>query len=275
MKRSILIATMLSIVILMLSSCASGPPKIQYTTDIQVKLAQNIQAEQKKEGITIKLEPIDDKIYEKSHFKQNFDVIYTPLLSSNPVQEKKEFLVDFFHKLTPFNVTIINNTDHILRMRDSRVVFIDPNDDEPIYALDKAAITEDMESLPVYEKLGKIIKEKYPQTAQEFIETQLFKNISKVVEKLKFVNGFNKEIMPDMKYSGIIVFPIEPELAADGKISFIDMVSKTDNAGNPTKKVRFDYLVQAMNRYWRYNPASDSEWKEISEQEYKAGQTKQ
>ncbi len=273
MKRSILMLTLVSIVILMLTSCASGPPKIKYTTDFQVKLIDKSTVEQVKEGITIKLEPIDDKIYEKSYFTQEFDVVYTPFLAEKPVRDKKEILIDFFHKQTPFNVTIINNTDHILRMRDSRVIFVDPNSDEPLMALDKAGLSDDIESLPVFGKITNYISEKYPQTKDYVdIDEAVEKNIGKVIKKLKFVNGFNREIMPSMKYSGIIVFPVENEAAADGKISFIDMVSKTDKAGNPTEKVRFDYFVQAVKRYWRFNPASDTEWKEINEQEYKDGQ---
>ena len=273
MKKRLLITMLLLIVLVILSSCATTP-KIQYGTDYQVILSKNSPAEQKKEGITIKLEPIDDKIYDQSYFKQDFTVIYTPLLATEPVQAEKELLIEFFYKQTPLNVTIINNTDHILRMRDSRVCFIDPNSDEPIMALDQATIMGDLESLPIYEYLGKKLKENYPQTKQSYIDSQLMMNIPKIVQKLKFINGFNREIMPDMKYSGIIVFPIDKVEAADGKISFIDMVSKTDNAGNPIEKVRFDYFVQAVKRYWRYNPETDTEWKEINEQEYEAGQVK-
>lgn len=273
MKKSylnLIIGIIVSLIIL--SGCATAP-KIKYTTDIQVRLVENIQAEQKQEGITIKLEPIDDKEYEKSYYTQKFGVIYTPILSTTPGEYEKEFKVEFYYKLTPFQITIFNDTDHILRMRDSRVVFIDPGSDEPIMAFDKQTILDDIEILPIYDKLSKSLKQGYPETAQEYINQQLLKNITKIVKKLKFVNAFNREIMPGMKYSGIIVFPVDPVDAADGKISFIDMISETDSAGNPTKKVRFDYYVKSIKRYWRYNPETDTEWKEISESEYNAGQT--
>ena len=152
--------------------------------------------------------------------------------------EKKElnWKVKFFEKLLPFQVTIINNTGHILRMRDSRVAYIEPGSDEPLMALDKATILEDMEILPVYDQLIWMLNH-YQHEIINDLDECVEKGLRKVIKKIKFINAFNREIMPDMKFTGIVVFPIDPAEASEGKVSFIDMVSKTDNAGNPADEV--------------------------------------
>jgi len=264
---------LLSIVILILSSCATTP-KIQYKKLTEFGIAYNDEAKQTKEGISIELAPLDvTKEYKEAKYNQEFIVIYKPLLSDSYQKAKTEIIIDYFYQLTPFEVEIVNNTDHILRMRDSRVAFIDPDSDEPLMALDTGEILGDYEVLPAYQNLIDYITEKYPATG-DLIESGTEKALKKITKKLKFVNGFNREIMPGMRMKGIIVFPIDPVDAGEGKISFIDMVSKTDAAGNPIKKVRFDYRVKPNIKYLRYDKATDTEWKEINEQEYEAGQVK-
>lgn len=274
MRRSICFLMVLSIVILVLSSCASVP-KIQYDKRTGFELADNIEAKQTKEGISIELLPFNvAKEYKQAKYIQEFTVIYMPLLSTDYVKEKKEINVDYFYQLTPFEVEIVNNTNHILRMRDSRVAYIDPDSDVPLMALDTGDILGDYEILPVYQNLIDFLTKKYPDTGGDLIEGETVKALNKITKKLNFVNGFNREIMPGMRLKGIIVFPIDPMAASEGKVSFIDMVSKTDTAGNPIEKVRFDYRVKPVIRYFRYNKATDTDWKEIDESEYKADQTK-
>ena len=78
------------------------------------------------------------------------------------------------------------------------------------------------------------------------------------------------EIMPSMRATGTLIFPVKPEKAADGLISFVDMVSKTDPAGNPTERVRFDYKTEILNRYWKVDPNAN-QWVEIQKDEYNKG----
>lgn len=77
-----------------------------------------------------------------------------------------------------------------------------------------------------------------------------------------------------MRISGILAFPVSPENASRGKISFIDMVSKTDKAGTPTEKVRFDHNVKTLKKYWKYNSKKDKDWVEIKEADYTKGKNK-
>ena len=80
------------------------------------------------------------------------------------------------------------------------------------------------------------------------------------------------EILPGMKTSGYVFFPVKPEKISDGKISFIDMVSKTDAAGNPASKVRFDYKVKSLTYYYKVDPNTNT-WAAIKEDEYNKGLT--
>ncbi len=264
----------IGILSLLLVGCA-GQIKTKYNVTKTFELADKNLAKQKKGGIEIELMPLGEDAYKKSYFTQNINVSYVPFLSDKVVTESKPFKIDFFDGLTAFKVHIINNTDHILRMKDSRVLFIDPDLDEPIMGLTKSSIMEDVESaVPYYNTLMSYILKNYKYTDKTGLEMQLVMILSKIVKKIKFINGFNKEIMPGMRASGTIIFPVTPEQASQGKISFIDMVSKTDKAGNPLEKVRFDYTVKVLEKYWKYNPKTDKDWVEITAEDYKKGQQK-
>jgi hypothetical protein len=256
-----------------LSGCAPAVYTAKYLKKSEIKLAQDVKPAQAQGGITIELNPLSvDKEYEKPLFKQKIRVVYTPALSSTPVIEEKEFTIPIYNKAAAFNVTIINNTDHILRMKDARIVFIDPNNDEPILALDKQTVKDDINKLPTYQLTLNSLINSYPQTKTSVFEEDLNKAIINIVNQIKFINGFNMEIMPSMKVSGVLMFPIDPEKISDGKISFIDIVSKTDAAGNTTEKVRFDYKTKLAYSYWKKEPNTNT-WVEISESDFTKFQT--
>ncbi|HOG19191.1 MAG TPA: hypothetical protein PKW37_01935 [Salinivirgaceae bacterium] len=251
--------------------CAPKAYVTQYAQTSQAQLAKNVEASQTKGNITIELTPLSDKEYEKTFYKQKIDVLYTPLLSTEVKQKTEEYLFQVYSDLTPFQVTVINNTPHILRMGASRVIFVDPDSDEPVFALDKLGILQDIKgTFPAYEALINRVKKEYPLTSAEMIEADVTKGFTEVINKLKFINGFNMEIMPSMRATGTLIFPVKPEKAADGLISFVDMVSKTDPAGNPTERVRFDYKTEILNRYWKVDPNAN-QWVEIQKDEYNKG----
>lgn len=270
-KHVLLAASVVSAAIF--SGCSPKLYTTRYTKTPEIRLAQNVQSSQTQGGITIELKPLDDKEYEKSFYKQKINVTYTPVLSSTPVTEAKEFIIQFYNKLTPFSVTITNNTDHILRMKDSRVVYIDPNSDEPVLALDKQGIKEDIKNqIPTYNLTLLDLQKAYPQTLPASLEADLNKALIDIINQIKFINGFNMEIMPGMKVSGTLLFPIDPVKISEGKISFIDMISKTDAAGNAIEKVRFDYKTNLFYRYWKVDPNKNT-WVETNEEDYNKGQS--
>jgi hypothetical protein len=244
-------------------------PSIQFATATFATLDPSTQAKQDSSNISIELKVLPDKEFEKSFYKQTIKVYQTPLLQTPGMYDVEENFSQYFDNSTPFEVTIINNTNHILRMRDSRIAFIDPNSDEPKMALEKQAILEDVESqLPSCKIIIARFTQKYSQTKPEYIREQVVSALKSITNQIAFVNGFNKEIMPGMRIQGIVAFPISTKQVAQGKVSFIDMVSETDAAGNPTKKVRFDYRIATLDKYYRYNPAIDKGFVEIKKEEY-------
>ena len=268
----VLLSTLI-VVVVIFSGCSPKVYTAKYKKSPEIRLAQDVQSSQTQGGITIEMKPLDDKEFEKSFYDQKINVTYTPTLSSTPVTVPKEFEIQFYNKLTPFSVTIINNTDHILRMKDSRVVYINPNSDEPLLALDKQSIKEDIKSqIPTYNLTLSDLKKMYPQTPPASLEADLILAIADIINQIKFINSFNMEIMPGMKVSGTLVFPIDPEKISEGKISFIDMISKTDAAGNTTEKVRFDYKTNLFYRFWKLNP-NLNRWVEIQEDDFNKGQS--
>ncbi|MBN8705246.1 MAG: hypothetical protein J0L62_05185 [Bacteroidetes bacterium] len=252
----------------LIQGCAVTP-SVQYMKRTEPALADQTKAKQVNQGITISLKPLESREYSHPDFKQPVNVIRKGLGSDNFSKETLEFNYPIFRDMTAIEVTIINNTDHILRMRDSRVAFIDPDSDEPVMAYDKENMTEYLTELPSFKYSADYIKGSYPYT--EDVNDQVEKALKNIIKKIKFINGFNKEIMPGMKQTGVIVFPISLEKAGEGKISFIDMAAKTDAAGNVTEKVRFDYIVQPLLKYFKMEQGKDADWVEIEESVYKAG----
>jgi len=252
-------------------SCSPMVYTTKYAKDPLIQLAPNVDSKQTIGDITIELQPIDQFTeYKKSMYKQMIPVTFTPSLSNTPVTEPKEFLIAIWAGLIPFNVTIYNNTDHILKMKDARVLYIDPDSDEPLIAMDKMLILADLQNIPVFKfHVGSILKE-YPQTNPLELNANLQKACMNIINQTRFINGFNMEIMPGMKITGTLIFPVSPEKISYGKVSFIDMVSKTDAAGNPVEKVRFDFKTQLSYIYTKYD-YNKKTWINISENEYNKG----
>ena len=273
MKKKLTIAMVAIVATAIFTGCSPKMYTTKYNKVSETRLAQNVQSSQTQGGITIDLIPLGDKEYEKSFYKQKMDLIYIPPLASAPVKETKEVFIPFYQKLTPFRVTIKNKTDHILRMKDSRVVYIDPNSNEPVLALDKQGIKEDVKGqLPACSFVLSEIQKKYKIADINSLETNVLKAITDITNQIKFINGFNMEIMPDMKVEGTLMFPIDPEKISEGKISFIDMISKTDAAGNATEKVRFDYKTSVFYRYQKIDPNTNT-WVDINVNDYNNGQS--
>ena len=261
---------------LWLVSCT--PPPTLFTKYSKVDLAANTPAEQVQSKITIKLQPVNDKEYEKTWYTQSIDIPFTDVTTNKPMVAPQNILIQLYNQLTVFEVTVVNNTDHILRMKDSRVIYIDPDKDDPIIAFDKSSMIEDARALPCFNITTETLSKTYPISNYDILSQSITRGIKNILDHVPFVNGFNKEIMPGMKTSGYIVFPLNPEKASEGKVSFIDMVSETDQAGNPIKKVRFDYKVTPVVKYFKMvydkNAGKYSSWAETDEKDYNIGSKK-
>lgn len=135
-----------------------------------------------------------------------------------------------------------NNTKHILRMKDARIYLI----------------VEGMNPLPAISSLGELLEQ--ADYFQELTNQQLarqtiiynlppgfFRTIILYNKKsYKLINDLKAEILPGFSYEGILVFPVIPSFSPQAKISFFDVTTKTDKAGNPIEKVQFDFNLQSQ-----------------------------
>ena len=90
------------------------------------------------------------------------------------------------------------------------------------------------------------LREEFPNTDPRSLEDDLQRGYSDIINQVRFINGFNREIIPGMRATGILLFPIDPKDISDDTLSFVDMVSKTDPAGNTVERVRFDYKTETF-----------------------------
>lgn len=161
---------------------------------------------------------------------------------------------------------IINNTDHILRMKDARVYLI-PEDQEPMSAYNI------FESLLGTADLFEEATNRYmaEQSRKGFIRIQLgprqlpkdfFRTLVRSHKNaLKLVNDLGKEVLPGFTYEGFLIFPAAPDLQGAAKISFFDITTKMDVAGNPTEKARFDFALKREQGSMWYDK-EEKMWKE-------------
>lgn len=271
---------------LFMTGCASVPPtpKVQYAMSYQAKLANGIEAQQTKGGISINLTPVDiGTELTKSLYIHQIPYDYEPTFKfeGQTYQKQRTLVMNFFEGMTPFDVTIVNNTDHILRMKDARIVYINPNSDDPISPYNPLSSTDInnasvvinplITEMPVYKAAVDAIMAFNPSSYLH--ETYIYKAVLEMMNGQKYINSLDREILPGMKYTGRLIIPKPPQSIAAGTLSFIDVVSETDSAGNPTARARFDYKVDHVVGYWKLDPAVSPTWAAITAEEYKAGMT--
>jgi len=264
-------------IVLIMTGCATTPkPKpIIYSKEKAAFLADGTEAQQVKGNITLIVNPMNVlQELEKPVYTQTVEYNYIPYLSlDGSVQRSStKLLMPFFDGMTAFEVTIINNTDHILRMNDSRIAYIDPNSDDPIRALRASDIN--INQLNIYKETVELMQQKFKPVDNYYIQS-INTAINNIIAEQKLINAFDKEILPGMKSSGKLLIPLSPEQISEGVLSFIDIVATTDKAGNPTEKVRFDYRIKAKNVYSKFDGNVSNKWIEISEEEYNTGMASQ
>lgn len=166
--------------------------------------------------------------------------------------------------LTAFKIKITNNTPHILRMKDARIYLIVEGED-PIAAVTKVGNPQ------LYTVGEKANKKVLPKSAidgdeslihwvtyfEEMYEKERPKGflslaypigiasqvISQNMKSYKLINDVSKEILPGFSYSGILLFPYivsKPKV----KLAFYDITTKTDAAGNPIEKAKFEFPLK-------------------------------
>ncbi len=129
-----------------------------------------------------------------------------------------------FKGIVGFHAKITNNTDHILRMRDARIVF--EFEGNPYTALQR-------------EELASIMAKKDGSPTLE----SAFYTDPQTKLRFKLINDLSSEILPGYSSSGYIAFGISPESAVVGTLTFFDITTKVDSAGNPVEKTKFQFKI--------------------------------
>lgn len=157
-----------------------------------------------------------------------------------------------------------NNTKHILRMSDARIYLIVEGVD-PLPAV--PSLDELLEQADYFEAITNRERSKQtvlyvlqrPPLPAGFFRALVFYNR----RSFKLINDLTAEILPGYSYEGILVFPVIPLFSPRAKISFFDVTTKTDKAGNPIEKIQFDFNLQRQyiqmwyDRYenaWKVGP---------------------
>ncbi len=155
-------------------------------------------------------------------------------------------------------VTIHNGTDHILRMGDARIYLVLAGR-QPVPAL--SGIVELLEYADYFEART---NEQLMQESGLF-KVQLPPGFYRQLvvhneDAYRLINDVAAEILPGFTYEGMLVFPTVPNDQSSAVISFFDITTKTDAAGNPVEKTRFDFpLKLEAARMW-YD-RTENQWK--------------
>jgi len=154
-----------------------------------------------------------------------------------------------------------NNTKHILRMGDARIYLIVEGVD-PLPAI--SSFDQLLEQADYFEEVTNIERSK--QTALFILQRPpLPRGFFRVLvlynkKNFRLINDLNTEILPGFSYEGILVFPVIPSFSPRAKISFFDVTTKTDKAGNPIEKTQFDFNLKPKQVHMWYD-RYDKTWK--------------
>ena len=238
-------------------SCASTAKKIPTVEFSQYGLVQGPTQSEKKSDIEISvttIRPSDIYDYPKLFsfsLAEGADYFLKQQYPVGPGGSSWEFpfmTPDGTESLLLCWVKLVNGTDHILRMGDARVYLIVEGDDP----------------LPAYSTMEDLYREadRFEQAANQKLAKQWKKTLVKIGDMpqlpqgfyrsiinthrgaYKLINDVSKEILPGFTYKGLLVFPASPSVQGQARLAFYDITTKTDAAGNPTEKARFEFPLE-------------------------------
>jgi len=144
-----------------------------------------------------------------------------------------------------------NETDHILRMGDARIYLVVEGQDtykafdNPQSLLNAAKYFEIRTNEEMQANVG-------PFSMDVSLPSGFYPDLIRLHrDSYKLINDLNKEILPNFTYEGLLVFKAVPTTSNEARISFFDVTTKTDAAGNPVEKITFDFhLVPQKVDLW-------------------------
>lgn len=193
-------------------------------------------------------------------------------------------------ELAVFAATIKNSTDHILRMKDARI-FIEVEGHDPIAAV-TALGNPTLVPVPVQGRPTETVLRPTSFEANEdatlvywvtFFEMKTERDrkkhmimdsaysvpvglrsqvIAQNKAAYKLISGTDTEILPGHTYKGILLFPVLVSFDT-ATISFYDIHTKTDAAGNATEKQTFSFPVKLDRVQMIWDAKREKRWKRL------------
>jgi hypothetical protein len=268
MKKSVLFTAL--IVSFVLAGCALF--KVTYNTVYQkynsATLVDTLTVS--KGGVSITVSNLDLDEYSQPEYSIKYPVVW----GGSKYTSTRSTVINLFYHMTAYNVEITNNTNNVLSLANARIALIIPDASEPVFALNKSALVES-KRLPCILFEQAQINRAYSEVDELLALTYIWSAVVDLINGKSIVSR-TTEVLPGMKVKGLIVFPYDSEKIVNGTVSFIDVTSNTDEAGNTTLKTRFDYKI-AQERVFVKREYSQEQRKylpfvRISEEEYNAAQ---
>jgi hypothetical protein len=173
---------------------------------------------------------------------------------------------DASEQLLVYWVHIRNGTDHILRMGDARIYLI-PQAHDPIPAL--AGVDAVLAQVDRFWNMQIQNWNTQLQAAQRrgrvspsFVLPTGFVRAVLQPRRAAFrvINDVGREILPGFAFDGMLAFPVVPATFGSVTLSFFDITTRTDAAGTPVERARFDFTLRPDTVQMWYD-ASVLRWK--------------
>jgi hypothetical protein len=295
--RFVSVLTLASIV-LTLAGCAGGQKAAQVSLFPEYVLANSAEQTQAKSAVTISVTPLGPSgMYEHPElFAFKKDELPDPI-GGEPsflTYYKKDYQGQYWcytfgaadQDLAVFSVEIENGTDHILRMKDARI-YLEVEGHDPVAAVTKLG---DPTLVPATNPALKVIPKSAADGDESLIHwvTYWEQEAEKTRSKHTLMDGLYKipiglrsqvilqnrpaykliadvgaEILPGKSMHGILLFPVTASFDT-ATLSFYDISTKTDAAGNPTERQTFTFPVKLDRIQMQFDDKQEKRWKTVS-----------
>lgn len=265
MKRVVSVTVAVFVVFLSaLTLGGCGGPKQALTEWFpEYALAESGLTAQTKSSVTITVTPLSQtQMYEHPEFFQ-FDKARVPEALVKDYMYCPQYKLDpsgrFWcytfgagsEQLAAFTAEIRNGTDHILRMKDSRI-YLEVEGQDPVPA------TTDHESLvrwmTSFEEKAEAARPK--QVLLDRYYRYPVGLAGEVVKQnraaYKLIASAETEILPGKALKGILLFPVTVSFST-ATLTFYDIHTKTDPAGNPIEKQTFSFPLKLERTQMQWN----------------------
>ncbi len=242
------------------------------------------EAKQEKSGLTIEVEPLSPKnlyahpelySFVADYFAQDFKNSYSSDINRMWIDyngKKWNYTFGLTENfLTVFKVKITNNTGHILKMSEAKILLkiadqdpikpVTKYGDASIQLLENPAGSGKFKPYPksvltpdesLIQWVTNIEAEYVKNKKKSFIELGEFpvginsQIIDQNKKNYKLISNVDVEILPDDTYSGILLFPVLISFE-ELSLKMYEFATKTDAAGNVAERSNFDFKFKLDN----------------------------